>query len=185
MQYLGSNSNLNLTSTINLLQDHINVFIVYALKSKNATQNETSLFKINDKETSTSQITDYYGISFHQNKFCVGNAFPYEANGLEVGKLVCISLHWEQNNLGNPKHGKLFVNGKEIHSFYTNFKRSYNASKFYLGSKSSNYGQFDGEIFYVYTSSRKMKDKEIVLNHYLFCKKFDVDFDEEEIVKFI
>ena len=151
------------------------------------------MFKINDRETSTSQITDYYGISFHQNKFCIGNAFPYEArnwqlkaNGLVVNKLICVSSHWEQNNLGNPKHGELFVNGKEIHSFYTLTRKSYNAStKFYLGSKSSNYGQFDGEIFYVYISTRKMKEKEITLNHYLLCKKFDIDFDEEEVIKYI
>ena len=51
LQYLGSNSsNLHLSSTINLLQSHLNVFIVYALKSKNSLQNELSLFKINDKE---------------------------------------------------------------------------------------------------------------------------------------
>ena len=154
---------------------------------------KTSLFKINDKETSNEQISNYYGISIFQNRFCVRNAFPYEvrnwqskANGLETNKLECVSSHWEQNNLGNPKHGKLYINGKEIHSFYTNLQKSYNAStKFYLGSKSSNYGQFDGEIFYVFVSTRKMKDKEVVLNHYLLCKKFEVDFDEEEIIKFL
>ena len=137
--------------------------------------------------------TDKIGISFYRGKFCVGNVFPYvaknwqyKANGLEVNKLICISCHWDQNNLGNPKHGKVFVNGKEIHSFYTLSRQSYNAStKFYLGSKSGNYGQFDGVIFYVYISTRKMKEKEITLNHYLLCKKFEIDFDEEEVIKYI
>ena len=194
LQYLGSNSNnLNLSSPVNLLQSYLNVFVVHALKSKNASQNEISLFKINDKETSQSQVTDYYGISFVANNFYVGNSFPHQvrnwqlkANGLETNKLVCLSCHWEQDNLGNPKHGKLYVNGKEIHSFYTNSKKSFNAStKFYLGSKSNNYGQFDGEIFYVYISTRKMKEKEIGLNHYLLCKKFEIDFDEEEVIKYL
>ena len=192
LQYLGSNSNnLNLSSPVNLLQSYLNVFVVYSLKSKNATQNEISLFKINDKETSNSQVTDYYGISFVSNNFYVGNSFPHQArnwqlkaNGLETNKLICLSCHWEQDNLGNPKHGKLDINGKEIHSFYTNFRKSFVAStKFYLGSKSNNYGQFDGEIFYVFVSTRKMKEKEIGLNHYLLCKKFEIDFDEEEVIK--
>ena len=194
LQYLGSNSNnLHLFSAVNLLQSYLNVFLVYALKSKNATQNEMSLFKINDKETSQSQVTDYYGISFSLNNFYVGNAFPHQvrnwqtkANGLETNKLICLSCHWEQDNLGNPKHGKLYINGKEIHSFYTNFRKSFVAStKFYLGSKSNNYGQFDGEIFYVFVSTRKMKEKEIGLNHYLLCKKFEIDFDEEEVIKYL
>ena len=30
-----------------------------------------------------------------------------------------------------------------------------------------------------------MKEKEIVLNHYLLCKKFEVDFDEEEVIKYL
>ena len=28
-----------------------------------------------------------------------------------------------------------------------------------------------------------MKEKEIVLNHYLLCKKYGVDFDEDEVIK--
>ena len=43
----------------------------------------------------------------------------------------------------------------------------------------------DGEILYVYVSTRKMKYPEIVLNHYLLCKKYGVDFDEDEILKYI
>ena len=51
LQYLGSNTNnLHLSSTIDLLKDYINIFIVYAIKSVNATQSETALFKINDRE---------------------------------------------------------------------------------------------------------------------------------------
>ena len=30
-----------------------------------------------------------------------------------------------------------------------------------------------------------MKYPEIVLNHYLLCKKYGVDFDEDEILKYI
>ena len=151
------------------------------------------LFKINDKETSQTQVADYYGISFTRNNFYVSNAFPpkvsnwqIKANGLETNKLIYLSCHWEQNNLGNPKHGKLFVNGKEIQSFFTNLRKSFiSSTKFYLGLKSSNYGQFGGEIFYLFISIRKMKYPEIVLNHYLLCKKFEIDFDEEEILKFL
>ena len=194
IQFPGSNSNnLNLNSSVNLLQSYLNVFVVYALKSKNASQNETCLFKINDRETSQTQVSNYYGVSFIQNKFCVTNAFPYEvknwqtkANGFETNTLICLSSHWEQENLGNPKHGRLYVNGKEIHSFYTNFKQSFvSSTKFFLGSKSNNHGQFDGEIFYVYISTRKMKESEIVLNHYLLCKKFEIDFDEDAVIKYI
>ena len=129
LQFLGNDSNnLHLSSTVNLLQSYLNVFVVYALKSKNATPNETSLFIINDKETSQSQVSDYYGVSFILNNFYVTNASPYQvrnwqtkANGFEINKIICLSSHWEQDNLANPKKGKLFVNGKEIHSFRTLF----------------------------------------------------------------
>ena len=30
-----------------------------------------------------------------------------------------------------------------------------------------------------------MKDKKIVLNHYLLCKKFEIDFDEQEVIKYL
>ena len=168
-------------------------FIGYALKSKNASGNELSLFKINDWEDPQTLLSNFYGISFISNEFCIGNAFPhkvtnwqFKANGFETNKIICLSSHWEQDNLGNPKHGRLYVNGKEIRSFYTNYKKSFGAStKFYLISKSNNHGQFDGEIFYVYISTQKMKEKEINLNNYLLCKKFEVDFDEEEVIKYI
>ena len=55
--------------------------------------------------------------------------------------------------------------------------------KFYLGSKTKDYGKIDGEILYVYVSTRKMKEKEITLNHYLLCKKYEIDFDEDEVIK--
>ena len=194
LQFLGSNSNnLHLSSNVNLLQSYLNVFVVYALKSKNSMQDEVCLFKINDRETSQAQVSNTFGISFIQNNFYVSNSSPYQVtnwqtkpNGFETNKLICLSSHWDQNNLNRPKKGKLYINGKEIHSFYTLFKKSHDSStKFYLGSKSNNYGQFDGEIFYVYVSTRKTKEKEIALNHYFLCKKFEIDFDEEEVIKYI
>ena len=43
----------------------------------------------------------------------------------------------------------------------------------------------DGEVLYVYVSTRKMKYPEIMLNHYLLCNKYGVDFDEDEVLKYI
>ena len=102
-----------------------------------------------------------------------------KANATEINKLICLSSHWDQNNTSGVKKGKLYANGKEIVSFTTIQKLSHNVNmKLYLG-------KFDREILYVYVSTRKMKEKEIVLNHYLLCKKYNVDFDEEEVIKYI
>ena len=107
-----------------------------------------------------------------------------KANATELNKLICLSVHWDQNNVSGVKKGNLYVNGKEIVSFTTNQKLSHNSNtKFYLGSKNKEFGKMDGEILYVYISTRKMKEKEIVLNHYLLCKKYGVDFDEDEVIK--
>ena len=57
--------------------------------------------------------------------------------------------------------------------------------KFYIGSKNKDHGQIDGEILYVYISTRKMKYPEIVLNNYILCKKYNVDFDGDEILEYI
>ena len=102
-----------------------------------------------------------------------------KANAIEINKLICLSVHWDQNNLNPPKKGQLYVNGKEISSFKTDNKKSHKNlnMKIYLGSKNKDHGKMDGEIHYVYISTRKMKEKEITLNHYLLCKKFDIDFD--------
>ena len=109
-----------------------------------------------------------------------------KANATQVNKLICLSVHWDQNNVRGVKKGKLYVNGKEIVSFTTNQKLNHSANtKLYLGSTNKNNGKMDGEILYVYISTRKMKYLEIVLNHYLLCKKFDIDFDEEEVIKCI
>ena len=107
-----------------------------------------------------------------------------KANATEINKLICLSSHWDQNNTSGIKKGNLYVNGKEIVSFTTSQTIRHNSNmKFYLGSKNRDHRKLDGEIFYVYVSTRKMKEKEIVLNHYLLCKKFNIDFDEDEVIK--
>ena len=99
---------------------------------------------------------------------------------------MCVSIHYDKNNLYLPTKGLLYRNGKEIKSFITNAAVNHNSNMiFYLGSKNGNYGQIDGEILYVYVSTRHMKYQEIVLNHYLLCKKYGVDFNEDEILKYI
>ena len=109
-----------------------------------------------------------------------------KSNATEINKLICLSSHWDQNNLSRVKKGNLYVNGKEIVSLTTSQKLSHGVNtKLYLGSKNKGYGKMDGEILYVYISTRLMKYPEIVLNHYLLCKKFDIDFDEEEVIKYI
>ena len=114
------------------------------------------------------------------------STWQFKANAIEINKLICLSVHWDQNNLYPPKKGQLYVNGKEIYSFKTDDKKYNNTNtKFYLGSKNKDHGKIDGEILYVYVSTRKMKCPEIVLNHYLLCKKYGVDFDEEEVLKYI
>ena len=123
----------------------------------------------------------------NSSKVVITNSeWELKANATQINKLICLSTHWDQNNITNPAKGYLYVNGKEICSFYTNYKKSHNSStKMYIGSKNKNYGQIDGEILYVYVSTRKMKYPEIVLNHYLLCKKFEIDFDENEVIKYI
>ena len=83
-----------------------------------------------------------------------------KANAIEINKLICLSVHWDQNNLNPPKKGQLYVNGKEISSFKTDNKKSHNSNtKLYLGSKNKDYGKIDGEILYVYVSTRKNERK--------------------------
>ena len=101
-------------------------------------------------------------------------------------KLIRLSVHWDQNDHSDPKKGNLYVNGKEICSFLTSYNMTTEKNiKFYLRSKNKDHGKMDGEILYVYVSTRKIKYPEIVLNHYLLCKKYNVDFDEDEILKYI
>ena len=125
-------------------------------------------------------------LQIHIHFLVPSSKWQLKANATELNKLICLSVHWDQNDIRGLPKGNLYVNGKEIFSFNTNYTRNHNSNmKFYLGSKNKDHGKFDGEILYVYVSTRKMKEKEIVLNHYLLCKKYDVDFDEEEIIKYL
>ena len=196
VQYNTGSNNLHLTCEENILSyQYLNFYFVYGLKSLNSSNNEVSLFKIIDNETVSQPTPFNFGISYRNSLLYITNSSAYsisnsrwqlKANAKEINKLICLSVHWDQNNLSGGKKGKLYVNGKEIVSFITNSKLSHNANmKFYLGSKNKDHGKMDGEILYVYISSRKMKEKEIVLNHYLLCKRFDIDFDEDEVIKYI
>ena len=170
----------------------MNFYFVYGLKSLNSIDKEKSLFKITDYKISLdlTLLTDF-GISYLLSNLYIANSsismvpnskWKFKANATEINKLICLSVHWDQNNVSGPPKGNLSVNGKEIVSFTTSRKLSHNSNmKFYLGSKTKDYGKIDGEILYV--STRKMKYPEIVLNHYLLCKKYGVDFDEDEVIK--
>ena len=173
----------------------MNFYFVYGLKSLNSTNNEVSLFKITDNAT-TSQPTPFdFGISYRNSLLYITNSsqnavpnsnWELKANATEINKLICLSSHWDQNNVRGVKKGKLYVNGKEIVSFLTTSKLYHGVNtKLYLGSKNKNNGKIDGEILYVYISTRLMKYPEIILNHYLLCKKFGVDFDEQEVIKYL
>ena len=195
IQYLGSNSNnLHLSTSQDILSNqHLNFYFVYGLKSLNSTNNEVSLFKITSNETTSRPLPFSFGVSYWNSLLYITNSsrnsvpninWELKANATELNKLICLSVHWDQNNVSGVKKGNLYVNGKEIVSFTTNQKLSHNSNmKFYLGSKNKDYGKIDGEIFYCFISTRKMKEKEIGLNHYLLCKKFEIDFDEEEVIK--
>ena len=119
IQYLGSDSNnLHLVTSQDILSNqHLNFYFVYGLKSLNSSNNEVSLFKIND-----------LGISYKYSSLHVSNSFPLsvpnsswelKANAIQINKLICLSAHWDQKNTNNPKEGKIYVNGKEIFSFFT------------------------------------------------------------------
>ena len=198
IQYPGSDTNnLHLSTSQDILSNqHLNFYFVYGLKSLNSTNREASLFKITrDTLPVNVVLLDDIGISYILSELYITNAFPstvpnskwqLKANAKELNKLIFLSVYWDQNNISADKKGKLYVNGKEIFSFRTSSKLSHNANtKFYLGSKNKDHGKMDGEILYVYVSTRKMKYPEIVLNHYLLCKKYGVDFDEDEILKYI
>ena len=197
IQYLGSDSNnLHLCSLQDFLsQDYLNFYCVYGLKLLNSSNNEVSLFKITSNKTTNQPLPFDFGISYRNSLLYITNSsqnslpssrWQLKANATEINKLICLSSHWEQDNNSGVKKGNLYVNGKEIVSFLTT-SRLYHSrnTKLYLGSKNKDYGQIDGEILYVYVSTRKMKEKEITLNHYLLCKKFGIDFDEDEVIKYI
>ena len=86
-----------------------------------------------------------FGISYINSTIYTTNSHPIsvpsanwelKANATVLNKLICLSVHWDQNNHSNPKKGYLYVNGKEILSFRTNYKRSHNSNtKFYLDQK--------------------------------------------------
>ena len=195
LQYLGSNrNNLHLNTFQDILSNqHLNFYFVYGLKSLNSSSNETSLFKITSNKTTSHPLPFDFGVSYRNSLLYLTNSsrnsisnsnWELKANATQIRKLICLSIHWDQNNVRGVKKGNLYVNGKELVSFTTNQKLSHSVNtKLYLGSKNKDYGKIDGEIFYVFISTRKMKEKEIGLNHYLLCKKFEIDFDEEEVIK--
>ena len=162
------------------------------MKSINSSNNEVS-FKIMHYETRNSMIIFDIGVSYINSSLYITNSsidmvpnsrWQLKANAKEINKLICLSVHWDKSNIGKPHKGNLYVNGKEIVSFSTKYNYSHNSNtKFYLGSKNKDYGKMDGEILYIYISTRKIKYPEIVLNHYLLCKKFEIDFDEDEVIK--
>ena len=197
IQYPASNAyNFHLSTSQDILSNqHLNFYFVYGLKSLNLSHNEVSLFKITSNETTNQLLPFDFGVSYRNSFLYITNSsrntvpnsnWELKANVTQINKLICLSSHWDQNNLSGVKKGNLYVNGKEIVSFTTNQKLSHNSNtKFYLGSKNKEFGKMDGEILYVYISTRKMKEKEIVLNHYLLCKKYGVDFDEEEVINYL
>ena len=194
VQYLGSNTNnLHLSTLQDILSNqYLNFYFVYGLKSL---KNEVSLFKITPDETSNHILAFDYGVSYNHSSLYITNSSPIsvpnsywelKANATQINKLIYLSIHWNQNNTNNPKEGNLYVNGKEIFSFRTSDTKSHiSTMKLYLGSTNKDHGQIDGEILYVYVSTRKMKYPEIVLNHYLLCEKYNIDFDKDEILEFM
>ena len=147
VQYLGSNSNnLHLVSTQDILSNqHLNFYFVYGLKSLNSSHNEVSLFKITSNETTSNPLPFDFGVSYQNSLLYLTNSsrnsvsnsnWELKANATAINKLICLSSHWDQNNLSGVKKGNLYVNGKEIVSFTTTRKLSHNSNtKFYLGSK--------------------------------------------------
>ena len=67
IQYPGSDSNnLHLKTSQDILSNqHLNFYFVYGLKSLNSSNNEVSLFKITDDETSSHLFAFDFGISFY------------------------------------------------------------------------------------------------------------------------
>ena len=114
------------------------------------------------------------------------NVFPIKTNIFEKNKIHCISVHMDAES--NPKinQSSFWANGKLIKEF-TSRSMTSGTSQLLFGSDSSkNIFIFRGEIFFTsILTERKMKEKEIALNHYLLCKKFEIDFDEQEVVKYI
>ena len=76
IQYLGSNSNnLHLsTSQDILINQHLNFYFVYGLKSLNSTNNEVSLFKITSNETTSQPIPLHFGVSYRNSLLYITNS---------------------------------------------------------------------------------------------------------------
>ena len=198
MEYPSSSAyNLHFVTSQDILSSrYLNFYVVYDLKSINtSSSDEVSLFKITTDETTSNKLNDDYGLSYISSTMYIGNSdkllvqnneWELKANTTQINKLMCVSVHWDQNNVTNPKKGNLYVNGKEICSFHTNFKKSHTSTtKLYVGSKNKNHGQINGEIFYVYISTRRMKYPEILINHYSLCEKYNIDFDKDEILEYM
>ena len=99
-----------------LSNQHLNFYFVYGLKSLNSSNNEMSLFKITDNETVSQTDPFNFDISYRNSFLYITNSFPttvpnnrwkFKANATELDKSICLSVHWDQNNIRNPKKGNL------------------------------------------------------------------------------
>ena len=82
----------------------------------------------------------------------------------------------------NPKTNKssFWANGKLIKNFTCRPMTSGTNNLLFGSDTSKNISIFRGEIFFTsILTERKMKEKEILINHVALCKKFNVDFDED------
>ena len=109
---------------------------MYGLTTLNGSSTEISLFKITVNETTINTLPFDFSVSYKNSLLYIMNStqnavpnsrWQLKANATELKKLICLSVHWDQNNIISVnRKGKLYVNGKEIVSFYTANKLSHN-----------------------------------------------------------
>ena len=178
---------MELDQTVDSEAGKLHVFSIFAVLSTKEITNERIVtgngINYDDK---------YYGFGWKGGKFCIwkgdnyieiqNGIYPLKASAVELNKKICISVEWDLTLPAN--HSKLWINGKEVHNFKSVNKPLKN-SKLYLGNRNGNLSNnntnnklFKGEIyFFNLLKNHKMKEKEIIIQHYLLCKRYGIDFD--------
>ena len=187
----GIKDSMELNVTVDLEAGKPHVFSIFTVLSTDDIANERIVVG-----NGSNYGDKYYGFGWKGGKFCIwkgdtyieiqNDIYPLKASAIELNKKMCKSVEWDLT-LPTVNHSRLWINGKQVHNFTSVNKTSSRNSKLYLGHRVSRLSSFNsslnklfkGELwFFGLLKNRKIKEKEIKLQHYLLCNRYKIDFDD-------
>ena len=109
------------------------------------------------------------------------NVFPLKADPTEYNKMKCISVHYDRETYPlTSDNSRIFCNGKLIKKFTSAQVTSGLSTLIFGGSNKTVTNDrvtdcFQGKIAFIGIQlHKKMREKEILINHVALCQKFSV-----------